>query len=357
MIALLAFVALLLVLIIVHEAGHALVARANGCRVEEFGFGFPPRLASVRMGETLFSLNALPLGGFVRLTGEHEAASSDPRSFAAKSALQRAVILAGGVGANLLLAWILFSIIAAVGFRTPAGGTRARVSNQGVEIVLVEGPSVATAAGLRAGDVIRTVAGVDVQTAEEAARRIREFEGSTLPFQIRRGSSEETLILQFPTPKVRGQRVGLALLDVGTIRVPWYQSPLEGARMTGRMLWLTGRGFAHLLRTAFLTQRIPEEISGPVGIAALTGTIAKQGITRLLEFAGILSVNLAFINALPIPALDGGRLLFLILDTFGLRGFRGRPERVAHALGFVLLLLLLLAVTASDVKRLLYQVP
>lgn len=353
MIAFLAFVILLLVLIMVHEAGHALLARANGCRVDEFGFGFPPRLTGVRVGETLFSLNALPVGGFVRLAGEDEAASSDPRSFAAKSTLQRGLILAGGVFANLLLAWVLFSAIAAIGFRSPASAERREVANPAVEIVSVESASVVQAAGIRSGDVIRAVAGSPVQTAEEAARRIREFEGNTLSLQVLRGSTEETMVLQFPTPKVRGQRVGLALLDVGTVRVPWYSAPLEGARMTVRMLALTARGFGHLLRTAFLTQQIPEDVSGPVGIAAITGTVAKQGMTRLLEFAGILSVNLAFINALPIPALDGGRLLFLMLDVLGLRVFRGRPERIAHAIGFALLLLLLLAVTASDVQRLL----
>lgn len=352
MLAILAFLVVLLVLVLIHEAGHALMARASGCRVEEFGFGIPPRLAGTRIGETVFSLNALPIGGFVRLTGEEEAETHDPRAFVSKSYLWRALILAAGILANLALAVVVFTAAAGLGIDVPADAADGRVQKRRVEILEVRNTPTLRDAGIRPNDVIVAVGGTPATDAGDVAQRVRSFAGAELALTVRRNGTDVPLTLRFSPPKKAEEVVGLTLLDVGTIRVPWSQAPAEGLRMTGRTIAATWNGLTRMIRDFVVTRKAPEDIAGPVGIAIITGTVAQRGLPSLLELIGVLSVNLALVNALPIPALDGGRLLFLLLDALGLRALRGRPERYAHAVGFVLLLVLLALITAQDLQRL-----
>lgn len=360
MAAILAFIILLLVLVLAHEAGHALAARSAGCRVEEFGFGLPPRLFGKRIGETLFSLNALLIGGFVRIAGEDDESGTDPRSFAAKPRWKRAFMLSAGVLANLLLAVVVFSLVAGMGVDVPAeaaGGAAAGIvngtlTNRRVEILEVRDTPTLKAAGVQPNDVLVAVAGAPVRDAAEAVQRVREFAGSELLLEVLRGDAVLPLKLVFSPRKATGEKIGIALLDVGTVRVPWTEAPLEGVRMTGRTVVLTWRGISGIIREAVVERKAPEDLAGPVGIASVTGIVAKRGLSSLLEFTGVLSVNLALVNALPIPALDGGRLLFLLLDALGLRFLRGRPERLAHTIGFAILLVLLALITVGDVQRL-----
>lgn len=355
-----AFLILLLVLILVHEAGHALAARASGCRVEEFGFGFPPRIFGKRVGGTLFSLNALPIGGFVRITGEDNPDDHDPRSFAVKPRWQRALVLSAGVLANLLLAVAAFSLVAGLGLDVPIRGiedtpvseSTDQVTNRRVEILEVQDTPALRGAGVQPNDVLVAVTGTPVRDAAEAAQRVRDFAGSELLLTVRRGERTLPLTLAFSPSKEAGEKIGIALLDVGTVRVPWTRAPLEGVAMTGRTARLTWLGISRIIREAVVERKAPEDIAGPVDIASITGIVAKRGLTSLLEFTGVLSVNLALINALPIPALDGGRLTFLLLDALGLRFLRGRPERLAHTIGFALLLFLLALITVGDIRRL-----
>lgn len=349
--ALLAFVIVLLVLVIIHEAGHALAARASGCRVEEFGFGLPPRLVERRVGETVFSLNALPIGGFVRLTGEDDAAADDPRSFAVQSRPARALILSAGILANLLLAVVVFTLVAGLGIEVPADAAARPVEDRRVEILEVRDTPTLRSAGVRVNDILVSVGGVPAQDASAAAQRVRTFAGDALALTVRRGDRELPLALRFSPPKQAGEIVGLSLLDVGTVRVPWSQAPRAGLRMTGRTVAATWQGLGRIIRDAVVERKAPEDVAGPVGIATLTSAVAKRGLSALLELVGVLSVNLAIVNALPIPALDGGRLLFLGLDALGLHGLRGRPERFAHTIGFALLLILLALITVGDLRR------
>ncbi|MDP3685495.1 MAG: M50 family metallopeptidase [bacterium] len=352
LVAALAFLVLLLVLILIHEGGHALLARLMGVRVEEFGFGFPPRLASRRVGETVYSLNALPIGGFVRLTGEDDGEIDDPRSFAAQPRAQRALIIAGGILANLALAVVAFTLVAGFGIDVPAAQTDRPVTNRRVEIVEVRDTPVLRAAGIQPGDVLVSINGTPVESAADGAEKVRGFAGEKLTVNVRRGTEIQEIVLNFSPPKAAGDRVGLALLDVGTARIPWSQAPLEGLRMTGRTVQLTFFGIGRTVREAIVTRQAPKDLAGPVGIASITGVVAKRGFVPLLELMGVLSVNLALVNALPIPALDGGRLFFILLEALGIRGLRGRPERLAHTIGFIVLLALLAFITFGDVQRL-----
>lgn len=349
---LLIFLLLLFVLILVHEAGHALAARWSGCRVEEFGFGLPPRIIGKRLGETTFSLNWLPVGGFVKITGEDGEVRGDPRSFTSKPRWQRTLMLSAGIIGNLLLGWIVFSIVAAAGLDVPLGAADGRATNHRIEILEVRDTPVLRDADIDPGDILVSVDGIAVASAEEAARRVRASQGESLMLGVRRGNAAREVMLTFSPPKQADEPVGLGLLDVGTIRVPWYQAPVEGLRRTGRTLALTATGFSRIIREAILERKVPEGLAGPVGIASVTGIVAKRGVLPLLELTGVLSVNLALVNALPFPALDGGRLLFLLLDALGLRFLRGRPERLAHTIGFALLLILLALITLGDLRRL-----
>ena len=350
-----AFAVLLFVLVLIHEAGHALLARLFKCRVEEFGFGFPPRLTHTRVGETVFSLNALPVGGFVRLTGEDGEHLEDPRSFARQSRPRRAAILLGGVLCNLLFAVIAFSVVAGLGIDIPAGASDAAGTHPQVRVIAFQNPSPALrASGLAVRDVLRAVNGSPVMSASAASALVRDATGRELAFQVRRGRAEHLVTLRFDQPKLPGERIGLVLLDVVTQKTPWAQAPRAGIRRTVETVNLTVRGLGRLARGLLVDHTLSDDLTGPVGIATLAGTVAQQGMIPLLDLGAILSVNLALINVLPIPALDGGRLLFLVLESLGVRHARGRPERLAHSIGFVVLLILLLFVTLSDIRKLVY---
>lgn len=357
--AILAFLLILLVLILAHEAGHALAARASGCRVEEFGFGLPPRVLGKQIGETLFSLNALPIGGFVRITGEDQTESVDQRSFAARPRSRRALILVAGVLANLLLAVVLFTSIAGIGMDVAldADGNAAEFPstaalNRRVEIVEVKDRPALRNTDLTAGDVLRRVGNTEVLNTERAVELVRGFAGSELTLTVERQHRPRSLTIYFDPAKSSGESIGLGLVDVGTIRVPWWRAPFTGLRMTGRTVVLTWTGIGQTIREAVIERKRPEDLAGPVGIASLTGVVAQRGPVALLEFTAVLSANLALVNLLPFPALDGGRLLFLFLDALGLRFLRGRPERLAHTIGFAVLLILLALITVGDIQRL-----
>lgn len=354
MLTLLLFLVVLGVLVLVHEAGHALVAWAIGCRVEEFGIGFPPRLAARRIRETLYSLNAVPLGGFVRITGEDDGDLRDPRSFAQKPRSGRVAVLLAGVVMNVILAVVLFTLIAGIGAPVPVHGVPGTLplTDRRIEIVEVKENPVLQRAGVRSGDTIRRIGEQTPSSAAEAAKAVLGFEGTELPLLLERAGTREPVTLVFPTPHVPGEVVGLALLDIATYRVPWLAAPREGFRATSRTVEATGKGLVKLVGDAVRTRELPKDVAGPVGIASLVGVVGRQGILPLMELTAVLSVNLALINALPIPALDGGRVLFVLLEAIGIRHFRGRPERLAHAIGFAILMGLITLITIGDVRRL-----
>jgi regulator of sigma E protease len=354
MATILIFLLILIVLVLVHEAGHALAARLAGCRVEEFGIGFPPRLAAKKVGETLYSFNSVPLGGFVRITGEDDAALDDPRSFSRKPRLVRIGILLAGVAMNAVLAVVLFSIIAGVGSPVPidAAAGQLPLTNRRIEIVDVSATPVLQAADVRSGDALVAVGGAPVADAAAAVSVIRGFSGTELPLRLRREGEVRETTLHFSEPHVPGVPVGLALLDIGTYQVSWWRAPAEGVRATARTVAVTAEGLQRLVLDLVRSGAVPKDVAGPVGIASLVGTVSRQGFLPLMELTAVLSVNLALLNALPIPALDGGRVLFVIVELFGIRRLRGRPERLAHAIGFAVLLALMALITIRDIHRL-----
>ncbi len=335
------FLAVILGLILAHELGHFLSAKAFGVTVNEFGLGFPPRLLSVKRGETLYSLNAVPIGGFVKLAGEED--SQVQKGLASKSKKVRLFVLSAGSLMNLLLPLLLFSIA----FMVPHDVVVGQVV---VEEVIPNSP--AAEAGIEAGDTILSINNRQVENLGDM-RYIRLNLGKEieLVLQHRDLTEEEIKVIPRWRPPEGEGAIGIAvsLSSPAIIRKsePFWRAIPLGIREVFETLILFKNAIISLI---FSGSSSP--IVGPVGIAQLTGEVARAGVTPLLQFAAFLSINLGIINLLPLPALDGGRIAFVFLEWLR-RGKRISPmtERMVHAIGFFMLIGLMLLITFQDIIR------
>lgn len=353
MLAIIIFIVILGIIIFVHELGHFLAAKRAGMRVDEFGFGFPPRIFGLKRGGTIYSINWIPLGGFVKIKGENGEEARDADSFGAKSLWRRIIVILAGVTMNVLLAFVLFTGGYLFGVPQaidviPAG---AIVSNQTVRIgdVLIGSP--AAKAGIMPGDIIETWNGTAVNGSDALRKDIRESTGD-LELKIKRDGVGKIVPVTPEVLKETGARgLGVELIDVGTIRFPWYLAPVRGAETTLAAIGTIVVSFWGLIVGIFSGKGLSSDVSGPVGIAVITGEAVKIGFRYLIEFTALLSLNLAVINAIPFPALDGGRFLFLIIEALRGRSVSRKIEGIVHQIGFVLLMLMILAVTYRDLVR------
>ncbi|MAG59519.1 hypothetical protein CMO96_01890 [Candidatus Woesebacteria bacterium] len=347
---LLIFVVLLSILVFVHELGHYLAARRAGIKVEEFGFGFPPRVWSKKIGETLFSINLIPIGGFVRLYGEDESVVKDKeRAFYHKGKLARVSIVIAGVVMNILLAVAAFSILVWVtGIPKETGK---------VQILEVAEGSPAAIAGIQKDDIVVSVEGQSVYETNVFVELVGQSGDAETSLVIERGDGQEVILGVTPRsdpPEGEGA-LGVVISSVEMIQPPIWQRPFVSVWYGAgeAIFWVKTVAVAVATSVSQLIHGETPQVTGPVGIFQMTGAVARQGIFALISFAGIISINLAVLNILPIPALDGGRLLFIIVETIFGRRVVPAVERYAHAGGMVLLLFLILAVTVMDVRRLL----
>jgi len=335
------------------------MAKRAGVRVDEFGFGFPPRIFGIKKGETIYSLNLFPIGGFVKIYGEEGQGKNDPRSFASKSISRRSKILVAGVAMNFFLAALLLSIGYNIGL--PAvieDETKDSLINTKIQVAQVAPDSPAAQAGIMMGDTIASLKTQNLKLENiESVKQIQEFidthKGEEIILTIQRGDEvlEKTLVPRQNPPADQGP-MGVALVKTAIVSYPWYRALIMGLTSTVNLTLVIIVAVAGLLWQLITTGQLMAEISGPVGIFMLTGQAAKLGFIYLLQFTALLSINLAIINALPFPALDGGRLLFL-----GIEKIKGSPvsqpvEKFVHTAGFVLLILLMIAVTWRDVVKL-----
>lgn len=347
------FIIVLSVLVLAHEFGHFIVARKRGVKVEEFGIGFPPRLWKIKRGETVYSINWIPLGGFVKLKGEGGEDKDDIDSFAHKRIWERALIISAGVIMNIILAAVLlgvgfiFGIPQAINEDLPA---LARVSELSVIVVEVLDNSPAKEADLQLGDAITAIGGQEIFKVDQLKSYVSSREGEEIIFNIKRGEEElERLILPVKLEEEGIVGIGVGLIDSGKVSYPWYAAFWQGLVTT---LFLTKEiivAFYYLFKNLIFGQGLMVEAAGPVGIAVMTGKMAKLGIIRLLQFISILSINLAILNFLPFPALDGGRFLFLIIEKLRGKPVDQRIENIVHNLGFILLMALVVLVTYRDI--------
>ncbi len=338
-----AFIVVLVVLIFAHELGHFTTAKAFGVKVEEFGIGFPPRLFSVIRGETRYSLNAIPLGGFTKMAGEVDPEASH-RSLASKSAGVRILVLSAGSLMNALLPLLLFSIA----FMVPHDVVVGQIV---VKEVLPNSP--AALSGIQPDDTIININGKTLNSTLDLSREIQLNLGTEITMAINRSDSptEEIQITPRWRPPEGQGATGIVVATINPTIVSqrepfWRAIPLGVKEGIETFVLFKNAILSLLIGTTAL------QLGGPVAIAQITGEAARAGIGPLLEFAAFLSINLAIINIFPLPALDGGRIVFVVLEWVR-RGKRISPrtEGIIHGIGFALLMTAILAITYQDIIR------
>lgn len=366
MFAIIIFILILGVLVLIHELGHFIVARRNGITAHEFGFGFPPRVfgvyqdnkgkwkfvrggRDVETKNTIYSLNWFPIGGFVKIKGEDGSGQKDKDSFANKSAWTRIKVLLAGVAMNFILAWVFFS----VGFMF---GTYQEVVDENspyskILINTVEDNSPAQQMGLKLGDEL--ILGRDGdEVIFENVRQVQEFigghKGEEILLRVRRGNDQLDLSGSPREKTAEGQGLlGIGLAEVQTVRYGFFESFYRGLLEMKNVFIL----MAVTIKELFMGKNAGVDVTGIIGIAVYTGQIIPLGIVQILRFAAILSINLGIINALPFPALDGGRVLFILIEKIKGSPVSEKVEQAFHTIGFMLLIILMVVVTFNDFIR------
>jgi regulator of sigma E protease len=346
------FIFILGALVIIHELGHFLTARAFRVRVLEFGIGFPPRAKVMRSkGETLYTLNWLPIGGFVKLEGEDGADADDPRAFSAQRYLTKMLILVAGVVMNILLAFVIFTGIALYGDPTI-----------GFKVGAVQPGSPAETAGVQAGDVVANIGGTYYGafsgTSLLVALRDQAGETVTLGLEHPDGTTSEVTTTLRPASEIDASHGALGIETLGgtatsvSLHYSLGEAIRVGAERTVDALGLIVGGLGQLVDSIVNHPTQAPPVQGPVGIATQIGDVFWQlGPIVTLYVAGILSANLAVVNILPFPPLDGGRMLIITLKrVFGSR-ISVRAEQLTYMVGFVFLFAFLIWITGFDIVR------
>jgi len=422
------FIVILGLLVFVHELGHFLVAKRSGVRVDEFGFGFPPRIfgiqqivvekiekiseerkdtnlrvesydlasgeqtvseieteqkqeieritqtkkwcffwgnkpkqqeGEIQRDETVYSINAIPLGGFVKIYGEEGEGINSSRSFASKKAGQKMKILFAGVIMNFILAVFLFSLGNVIGLPSAIDENQIdQFPGARLQIVAVSQGSPAVSAGLQAGDFVVALKNSDGKVIQDIKKPsdfqafVDNEKGKQIFVAVQRGNStvDISVIPRSNPPSGQGP-LGVELATVAKISLPWYKAIWEGFMTTINLVWLLLVVLFQVVKNLIVSGRAGVDVVGPVGIYTLTNQAATMGFIYLLQLTAILSINLAVINAFPFPALDGGRVLFLMIEKIKGSPVNIKTQNLIHSIGFVLLILLMVAITYRDVVR------
>ncbi len=346
----------LVLLILIHELGHFIVAKKYGVRVDEFGVGIPPRLFGKKIGETLYSLNMLPLGGFVKLYGEDRAEEGD-RSFSQKPIYQRALIIFAGVAAFFVMSAIIFSAVSFAGVRSVIGDDAGSGwSGEQILIVEVSSSSPAEEAGILKGDVLAEINGKQVFLMNEVISLLSEKKGEEVEISVIREGEEVIFSLTPRTEYKEGEgSVGLGMVRTAEKRYPLYMAPIQGVLMTAEMSTAVVSGFYTMISSFITGKPLPSgmEVGGPVKIVEMGTTSLNRGFADYLYFIGVISVSLAVLNILPIPALDGGRLFFLGIEKIKGGAIPQKLEQGLNAFFFLLLITLMIFITFRDIQGLL----
>jgi len=429
LLTIIAFIIILGVLIFVHELGHFVMAKKNGVRVDEFGFGFPPRILGIqriktaarqkvseekeeldivvdsfndKTGQeiiretiisksreidvtapvkkwcliwgkgkpaknemvnesgTIYSINAIPLGGFVKIYGEEGEGEGDRDSFVSKKAWQKAMILVAGVAMNFILACLLFGLGNFIGQPTSLSDEEAlNFPGARVAIIDINEDSPAALAGFQSGDQIVGFINSQGQKIEpiknvsQFQQLIEEEKGQKITLIFERGKfvSQTEVVPRVNPPAGQGS-LGIQLSNIAIVRYPWYRALYQGFLDAAKMAWMIMVVLYQIVKSLILHGRAGADVGGPVYIYKITGQFVQLGFIYLVRLTALLSINLAIINILPIPALDGGRILFLILEKIKGGPISQKTQNIVHSVSFALLILLMLFVTYHDILRL-----
>lgn len=363
LLTILIFIVILSVLVLIHELGHFLVARKFGIKVEEFGFGFPPRIWGKKIGETLYSINLLPIGGFVKLFGEDEAGSGRVkrgssvvssqksevddihRAFFARPAYQRILVVIAGVVMNFVLAIAIVTYLFTFeGIPTP--GEKVTINE------VVKG-SPAEISGIKKGDLIEKIGNTKIKDTQALILETKKHLGQKTEIILKRG--DKLIVLEI-TPRKNAPSnqgpMGIAISqDITVQKYPFPNSIYFGTKQAVNDSYLIVAGFIDVVKTIFTEFRVPAGVAGPVGMAQLTGEFVKVGPGAVLGLVYMLSLSLAVLNILPIPALDGGRFFFILIEVVTRRKVNAKFEAYAHMIGIVLLLAFMAFVSYKDILR------
>ena len=342
MLTIISFLAVFAILVLAHEVGHFITAKLSGVTIQEFGFGYPPRLFAVKVGGTEYSVNLLPLGGFVKMLGEED--PSDPGSLAGKPVPTRLLVLSAGSIMNILLPLILFS----ASFMIPSQNYIGQV-----QVAEIAPNSPAEGAGIKPGDIILKVNGRRIENTRDLSYNIHLNLGSEISVLLQKGrySQEEVRVIPRWNPPPGQGAIGVAVNMVNayptTVAYPVWEAVPMGVRSGIDTLTLAKNEIISL----FVRGVFPQ-VAGPIGIAQITGEVARMGLGPLLELAALLSMNLGVINIMPIPMLDGGRIFFVLIEV-ARRGKRIPPEKegLVHLIGFAVLIAIMVLVSYYDILR------
>lgn len=348
------FLAILGFLVFIHELGHFLVAKRNGVKVEEFAFGFRPRLFAWQRGETTYAINLIPLGGYVKMYGEADEATG-PRSFRSKTIFQRFQILIAGIIMNFLFGWLIFTVLFAVGFVPMYPGVANNPfvhSRQVVTITAVADDSPAKVAGLLAGDEITAVNGQEIAVDQEFLSMVRANRGHDVTIAYRRAeiSNQVTLLARDNPPEGQGP-LGVAVESSGKVRTSVLASPGAGLYESGKLVWASAAGFGNFVSQLIVKQQVSEEVTGLIGVGKLTGATRQLGLDYLVQLIALVTIGLATINLMPIIPLDGGHIAALIYEKLAGRPLSERQLGTLATIGLAFVLLIFVVVTYKDVVR------
>jgi regulator of sigma E protease len=344
-------------LLVLHEFGHFILAKRFGVKVEEFGIGYPPRIFGKKIGETIYSLNLLPFGAFVKLPGEIEK-TGDYRSFSQQPLSRRALIVFGGVLSFWIMAAILFSIVFGLGAQVAIGDeVDSNLVNAKVQIAAISADSPAKTAGLMPGDAVKTFSvqqeTFSIQKVKELQDLTEQYKGKEVILTIQRGKEvfEVSLIPRVSPPSGQGP-MGLALVRTALKSYPWYQAPWQGIKSAFTMTGAVIEGYGQAIKNLIARKPTGVELVGPVGVLHLFSQVGQMGPSYFLQFIGMIAIYLALFNILPIPAVDGGKLLFLGIEAVRRKPVSDKTEQKVTTAFFALLLLMMIWVTIKDVSKL-----
>ena len=345
------FILALSVLIMVHEFGHYFAAIKTGVKVEEFGLGLPPRIVGKKIGKTIFSLNWLPIGGFCKLYGE-DGDGKGGEAFNHKKPWQKALVVLGVVIMNLVLAISIFAVVYAI--------VGIPIKTEKVKVSLIAKNSPAESIGLKEGDWIQKVGGVEVKTPDQLTIEVGKFKGKKVELTIldNNGKSHIYSVEARENPPAGEGSLGIAITNSEIEKIKWYEinkSVPIGFKTAISYSRLILVGLGQMVVNVF-SGHVPKDVAGPIGMYQLTSQIRQSdGVLGLLNFFGIISVNLAVVNVLPFPALDGGRIVFVLYEMITRRKANQKFEGMVNTVGMVFLLGLILLITVGDVWRIIFN--